>query len=69
MFAVAHGALAVEENGGLVIGKNRVPATERKTELFTSEARACLDRAGFLGRWLATAGTPATILSAWSIAL
>lgn len=68
MFAIAHGALSIEEGGSLVPGKNKVSTTEKKTELFTLEARECLDRAGFLGRWLATAGTPATILAAWSIA-
>ena len=68
MFAMAHKAIAVEEEGGLVRGENKVSTTEKKTELFTLEARECLDRASFLGRWLATAGTPATILAAWSIA-
>jgi hypothetical protein len=67
MFAIAHGALAVGEGGGLMLGKNKVSTTEKRTELFTSEARECVDRAGFLGRWLATAGSPATILAAWGV--
>lgn len=67
MFAIAHGTLAFGDGGGLVLGKNKVSTTEKKTGLFTFEARECVDRAGFLGRWLATAGRPATILSAWGI--
>ncbi|MFC6028801.1 MULTISPECIES: three component ABC system middle component [Methylobacterium] len=69
MFAIANGALAVEEGGGLVAGKNKVSTTEKKTEFFTAEARECVDRAGFLGRWLSTAGASVTIIAAWSIAL
>lgn len=67
MFAISHGTLLLDE-GGLSLGKNKLLTTEKKTPHFTSEARNCLDRAGFLGRWLATAGTPATILAAWSVA-
>jgi hypothetical protein len=68
MFAIAHEALSVGDGGGLTLGKRKVPTTEKRTALFTAEARECVDRAGFLGRWLATAGSPATILSAWGIA-
>lgn len=67
MFGIAHAALAIEDEGNLVLGISKVTATERRTPLFTTEARDCLDRAGFLGRWLATAGTPATVLAAWGV--
>ena len=68
MFGVDHGALAIADGGGLVVGIKEVATTEKKTELFTSEARECIDRAAFLGRWLSVAGTPATILAAWGVA-
>ena len=32
-----------------------------------SEAEACVRRAGFLGRWLAKNGSPATVLSLWGL--
>ncbi|MEL7360523.1 MAG: three component ABC system middle component [Bacteroidota bacterium] len=32
-----------------------------------SEAEACVRRAGFLGRWLARSGSPATILALWGL--
>ena len=33
----------------------------------TSETDECLSTSAFFGRWLAAAGTPATILSSWEI--
>lgn len=68
MFGVNHGALVLADGGGLLVGTCKVITTEKKTDLFTPEARKCVDRAAFLGRWLAVAGTPATILAAWGVA-
>jgi hypothetical protein len=68
LFGTQHGTLAIADSGGVVIGTQRQSPTERRTGLFTDEARECVERAGFLGRWLAAAGTPATIYSAWGIA-
>lgn len=52
---------------GVAIGERRRSPTEKRTILFTEEARICVDRAGFLGRWFAAAGTTPTIFSAWGI--
>jgi hypothetical protein len=68
LFGMQSETLAVADSGGFAIGERRVPATEKRTGLFTDEARECVERAGFLGRWLAAAGTPATVYSAWGIA-
>ncbi len=68
LFGTQNETLAVAGSGGIAIGARRLTATERRTGLFTDEARECVERAGFLGRWLAAAGTPATIYSAWGIA-
>lgn len=68
LFAVQHETLVLTEQGYIVIGRKRRSATERRTGLFTSEARECVDRAGFIGRWFAAAGTTATIYAAWGIA-
>ncbi len=68
LFGTQNETLAVAGSGGIAVGARKVSATEKKTGLFTDEARECVERAGFLGRWLAAAGTPATIYSAWGIA-
>lgn len=68
LFGTQNETLAVAGSGGIAVGARKLSATERRTPLFTEEARECVERAGFLGRWLAAAGTPATIYSAWGIA-
>jgi hypothetical protein len=68
LFAAQHEFLAVEADGGLSPGSKRKTPTERRTGLFTVEARECVDRAGFLGRWFAAAGTTPTIFAAWGVA-
>lgn len=64
LFAAQREFLAVEADGGLSPGPKRTTATERRTGLFKVEARECVDRAGFLGRWFAAAGTTPTIFAA-----
>ena len=68
LFGTQNETRAITDAGGIAVGARRQTATERRTALFTDEARDCVDRAGFLGRWLAAAGTPAVIYSAWGIA-
>lgn len=68
LFGALHETLAIVESGSIAIGTRRLTATERRTGLFTDEARECVERAGFIGRWFAAAGTVATIYSAWGIA-
>lgn len=68
LFGTQHETLAIANSGGIAVGARKLSATEKRTGLFTEEARECVDRAGFLGRWFAAAGTPATIYSAWGIA-
>lgn len=68
LFGVQHQTLLLTGDGGVAVGPKRQSATEKRTGLFTDEARECVDRAGFLGRWLSTAGTTATIYAAWGVA-
>jgi hypothetical protein len=68
MFGLAQQTLALEVSGDLSLGGKRKSPTEKRTELFTEEARECVDRAGFIGRWFSSAGTDAAIYSAWRIA-
>jgi hypothetical protein len=68
MFGLSQGVLAVAQDGSLHVGRNKIPVTERSMGSFTREARECIDRARFIGRWLATAGTTATIMASWGVA-
>ena len=68
MFGVQHQTLVLTSDGGVALGGKRRSATERRTGLFTEEARECVDRAGFVGRWFSSAGTTATIYAAWGVA-
>ena len=68
LFGVQHQTLMLTSTGDVMIGPKRQSATDKRTGLFTEEARDCVDRAGFLGRWLSTAGTTATIYAAWGVA-
>jgi hypothetical protein len=68
LFGIQHETLLLTADGSIAVGPKRQSATEKRTGLFTDEARECVDRAGFLGRWLSTAGTVATIYAAWGIA-
>jgi Family of unknown function (DUF6521) len=67
LFGLQHETLILSERGELRVGPKRISATERRTGLFTDEARECVDRAGFIGRWFANAGSTATIFAAWGI--
>jgi hypothetical protein len=68
LFAAQHEILALTQQGDIIIGRKRQSVTEKRTGLFTAEARRCVDRAGFIGRWFAAAGTTATIFAAWGVA-
>lgn len=68
LFGVQHQTLMLTGAGDVAVGPKRQSATEKRTGLFTDEARECVDRAGFLGRWLSTAGTTATIYAVWGVA-
>jgi hypothetical protein len=67
LFGVQHEILALTVGGDLEVGAKRQATTSRRTGLFTDEARDCVDRAGFVGRWFAGAGTTATIYASWGI--
>ncbi|ASV19575.1 TPA: three component ABC system middle component [Enterobacter ludwigii] len=68
LFGTRQSALCLDENGDLKKGAKLLPPTEKRTPLLTQEAGECIERAAFLGRWLAAAGTTATIYAAWGIA-
>lgn len=65
LFGLQHDKLGLAE-GRLLPGR-RPFATKTALPESTSETEDCLRAAAFLGRWLPTAGTPATILSSWGV--
>lgn len=67
MFTMAHAYLSVE-CAALAVGRCRIPASFPKESTHTDETRECVDRAAFVGRWLAGAGTDHTIFAAWGVA-
>ena len=68
LFATQHEMLAVDAAGGIAVGE--APGGDRADGRACSqiEARDCVDRSGFLGRWFAAAGTTPTIYAAWGVA-
>lgn len=68
LFGLQYQTLALTEEGDLIVGSKRQLVSKKRTELFTDEARECVDRAGFVGRWFAVAGPTATIYAAWGVA-
>ena len=67
IFGLQHGVLDITASAGLAAGSDRKTATPRRTPWFTDEVRECLDRAAFVGRWFATAGTTATIYASLGV--
>lgn len=67
MFGLAHASIAIE-GGRLIVGARRLPMTFSKDPELSAEVRDCLDRASFIGRWFAAAGTESTIFAAWGVA-
>lgn len=67
LFGLQNDILSLNENGELAIGESRKTATPARTPLFTDEARVCVERSGFIGRWFAATGTTANIFSAWGV--
>ena len=68
LFGVTYGAIKLGEDGELAPAARFLAPTEKRTELFTADARACAERAAFIGRWFSAAGTTSTIFSAWGVA-
>ena len=68
LFGTQHETLELTADGDLAVGGKRQSVTERRTGLFTDEARDCVERSGFIGRWFAAAGTTSNIYAAWGIA-
>jgi len=68
IFGLQTEILALGNEGQIKIGDRRKSVTAKRTPFFTKEANECIERSGFLGRWLAVSGPEANIFSAWGIA-
>lgn len=67
LFSAGQSTLLLDENGNINKGSKLLAPTAKRTPLLTREAEECIERSAFLGRWLAIAGTTATIYAAWGI--
>jgi hypothetical protein len=68
LFGIQGQTLRITADGSLTFGNKHRSVTVKRTPLFTTEVRECMDRAGFIGRWFAVAGSTATIYAAWGVA-
>lgn len=64
MFALTHKGLNLF-HGELVLGPNRLSKLDGLQ--MTEEVVRCFNRSRFLGRWMAEAGSPTTILAGWGM--
>jgi hypothetical protein len=67
IFGLQTQILAIEDNGGFVVGPNRRGVTPKRTPLFTDEVNEYVERSRFLGRWFAASGPAANIFSTWGV--
>jgi Family of unknown function (DUF6521) len=67
MFGISSNRLAIVD-GALAIGAAGFPSSLPKNLQLTDDARECLEKAAFVGRWFAAAGTAATIMAGWGVA-
>lgn len=67
MFGMSHKTLEFDASGAIRVGEGYKSVTDKRAPLFTAEAKECVERAGFVGRWFAAAGTTATIFAAWGV--
>lgn len=65
-FAINHDALEFVDGANLKLAKNKA-SFGRQLEQSTSEIRDIVIATRLLGRWFASAGAPATVLSAWGL--
>ncbi len=68
IFGSVHGYLSFEKSGRIKAMATNAQAG-RFVRLHENEARECVGRARFVGKWLASGGTAATVMALWGIGL
>lgn len=65
-FGLIHSWLAIQEKGNLhhIINETDV---KKSSKTLNDEAKECVLRADFLGKWLALAGSAQTVMTLWGI--
>ena len=66
LFGLVHKTLELQQNGKLQtnILDSKVSSLSQKLE---EEVKECILRARFVGRWLAAAGSPQTVMALWGV--
>ena len=66
LFGLMNDMLEIQQNGKLQskIVDSKVVTLSHKLE---EEAKECVSRARFVGRWLASAGSPQTVMALWGV--
>lgn len=64
--STARGLMAVGDAGALACAGKPIKFAKYARDT-TDEVRECLSRAAFFGRWLASGGTPRTVLALWGL--
>jgi hypothetical protein len=64
-FGACRGALQFDAGGSLAAVELHRPGPRTQT----TELRRCRERARFVGRWVARAGDPGTILASWGLSI
>lgn len=66
MFGLNYGWLILHKGGRLQTGLNNSEA-DRLIRKLDAEAKDCIRRAGFVGKWFASAGSAETVMALWGI--
>lgn len=65
LFGTTHGWLTM--SGGLLAPTINELVINKSTQSLETEARECLRRAAFVGKWFARAGNAATVMALWGV--
>jgi hypothetical protein len=68
MFGLAHEVMRMEDDATVSLGEAGIISTPSALRSLSVDVQECFKKSYFLGRWLAGAGTSATIMASWGVA-
>lgn len=63
IYGIRNAILALDDSGNLIVGKAYIASLDLDSDAITPDVRESLERASFLGRWFAAAGSPFVVFS------